>query len=155
MRKELEGFSPDLVARNIEFARQAFDAVADHDSQVIEGRPLAVEHHPDSDWMDLHAEGIDLAAPAIFEAATSVQVRTGLWRTLRPVIEYDRCRQCNWICSNYCPDNAITVNEDDYPEIDLEHCKGCMICVAQCPPHAIVTINESEARSLEEMQNES
>jgi len=129
--------------------------VAEHDGQCIEGKPLAVEQHQHSDWINLHAEGIDLAAPAIFDAATSVQIRTGLWRTLRPVIEYDRCRQCNWICSNYCPDNAITVREDGFPEIDLEHCKGCMICVAQCPPHAIVTITERDAQSLAVVENES
>jgi pyruvate ferredoxin oxidoreductase gamma subunit len=34
------------------------------------------------------------------------------------------------------------VNEEGYPEIDYEHCKGCMICVAQCPTHAISAIAE-------------
>jgi len=155
MCKELEGFSADLAERNVEFSREAYDAVAEFEGQVKQGLSLAVERHRNSDWMDIHAESIGQAAPAIHAGATSVQVRTGLWRTLRPVIEYDRCRKCNWVCSNYCPDSAISVTADGYPEIDLEHCKGCMICVAQCPPHAIETIIESEARAIEEAQNES
>ena len=155
MRKELEGFPADLAEKNIEFSREAYDAVAEFEGQVTQGLSLAVERHMISVWMDIHAESLGQAAPAIHAGATSVQVRTGLWRTLRPVIDYDRCRKCNWICSNYCPDSAISVTADGYPEIDLEHCKGCMICVAQCPPHAIETIIESEARAIEEAQNES
>jgi len=81
-----------------------------------------------------------------------VQVRTGLWRTMRPVIDYERCRRCNWVCSSCCPDNAISVAEDGRPVIDLDHCKGCMICVAQCPPHAIEAVPEVEAAAAEQRE---
>jgi pyruvate ferredoxin oxidoreductase gamma subunit len=47
------------------------------------------------------------------------------------------------VCSEFCPDSAIKVNAENYPEIDYEHCKGCLICVAQCPSHAITPIPES------------
>jgi pyruvate ferredoxin oxidoreductase gamma subunit len=66
---------------------------------------------------------------------------------MRPVIDYDRCRHCWWVCSTFCPDNAIAVS-DGKPVIDYDHCKGCMICVAQCPPHAIAAIPESGAPPL-------
>jgi pyruvate ferredoxin oxidoreductase gamma subunit len=151
IRKELGKFHEDLVNQNVGFARRAFDDLENVEGCAREGEPLHVEDHQETGWIKLDLESINLAAPVIFEGANSIQVRTGLWRTMRPVIEYDRCKKCNWVCSNYCPDNAITVNEDGFPEIDLDHCKGCMICVVQCPPHAIVSIAESEAMLEEEV----
>jgi len=70
---------------------------------------------------------------------------TGLWRTLRPVIDYERCNRCWWVCSGFCPDGAIRVT-DGTPEIDYEHCKGCLVCLAQCPPHAVSAMPEAELR---------
>jgi pyruvate ferredoxin oxidoreductase gamma subunit len=72
-----------------------------------------------------------------------------LWRTTRPVIDYDLCNKCVWVCSTFCPDSAITVDADGRPVIDYDHCKGCMICVAKCPPHAIHTLPEHEAQAAE------
>ena len=66
---------------------------------------------------------------------------------MRPVIDYDKCNACAWICSTYCPDGAINVRADGYPDIDYDHCKGCLICVAQCPPHAIESVAENTARA--------
>jgi pyruvate ferredoxin oxidoreductase gamma subunit len=50
------------------------------------------------------------------------------------------------VCSTLCPDSAIRVRPNGAPEIDYDHCKGCMICVAVCPPHAIVATPEREAQ---------
>jgi pyruvate ferredoxin oxidoreductase gamma subunit len=96
------------------------------------------------DWVELPADESDAAAAAIHASATSVEVRTGLWRTVRPVIDYARCNHCWWVCSEFCPDSAIKVI-GGRPEIDYDHCKGCMICVAQCPPHAIASVPEQLA----------
>ena len=60
---------------------------------------------------------------------------------MRPVIDYDHCVKCWWVCSTFCPDSAIEV-KDDTPIIDYDHCKGCMVCVGVCPPHAIQGIPE-------------
>ena len=81
-------------------------------------------------------------------------VKTGAWRTMRPVVEEARCNRCWWICSTFCPDGAITVNEKNLPEIDYDHCKGCLICVAQCPPHAIEAVSEriAQAREAEKLK---
>jgi pyruvate ferredoxin oxidoreductase gamma subunit len=49
------------------------------------------------------------------------------------------------VCSTLCPDSAIRVLADGRPEIDYDHCKGCLICVGVCPPHAIRAIPEKEA----------
>jgi pyruvate ferredoxin oxidoreductase gamma subunit len=48
------------------------------------------------------------------------------------------------VCSEFCPDSAIAVDAAGRPEIDYEHCKGCLICVAQCPPHAITAVPEQQ-----------
>ena len=100
-------------------------------------------------WIELPFENAETSNLAIHAGATSVEVRTGLWRTMRPVIDYDKCSGCVWICSTYCPDGAIRVRDDGYPDIDYDHCKGCLICVAQCPPHAIGSIAENVARARE------
>ena len=81
--------------------------------------------------------------------ANSVQVRTGLWRTMRPVIDLARCNRCTWVCGSFCPDSAIAVDEEGYPRIDYDHCKGCLICVAVCPPHASRAVPEHEAQAEE------
>lgn len=145
IRDEIGGFDKDLVDENVRIALAAFDAAQSSGIVVAEGRPLAVDMHRETNWTDLAMELQSISAPAIHHELTSVEVRTGLWRTLRPVIDYDLCNRCNWVCSNFCPDSAIKVKEDGYPDIDLDHCKGCLICVAQCPPHAIAAVGEREA----------
>jgi pyruvate ferredoxin oxidoreductase gamma subunit len=41
---------------------------------------------------------------------------------------------------------------DGTPQIDYDHCKGCMVCLAQCPPHAISAIAESQAQEKQQAQ---
>ena len=96
------------------------------------------------DWIEVPLDPVGVAAPDVFAAATSVAVRTGLWRTLRPVIDLARCHRCTWVCTTACPDGAIHVDATGAPVIDYDHCKGCMICVAQCPPHAIAAVPEQQ-----------
>jgi pyruvate ferredoxin oxidoreductase gamma subunit len=120
-----------------------------HSGLVTEGVDVSAAGYQSPEWVELPFEDARASAPTIHAGATSVEVRTGLWRTLRPVIDYDRCKRCAWVCSTYCPDGAIKVTEGNRPEIDYDHCKGCMVCVAVCPPHAIETIPEHEAQARE------
>lgn len=138
---EYAAFGPGMAERNRIIALAAYDAMAPHEGSV---RERAAPPPAKPDWIDVPLDSADMAAPAIRAPLTSVQVRTGLWRSMRPVIDYDRCRRCWWVCSTFCPDNAIAVAEGK-PTIDYDHCKGCMICVAQCPPHAIRAVPEPEA----------
>jgi pyruvate ferredoxin oxidoreductase gamma subunit len=149
LRDELAALGEALVAKNLDHALGAFDEVAQHAGCVREGGLAAAGAYRAPQWIDLPVETARVAAPDIFAAATSVEVRTGLWRTLRPEIDYGRCRRCNWVCSTLCPDSAIAVRADGTPQIDYDHCKGCMICVAVCPPHAISARAEREARAAE------
>jgi len=144
VREELSALGEDIIQRNLEQALTAFDRMADHAGCVNEGTTFSVAEASAPDWINLPVDEADGAAAAIHAAATSVEVRTGLWRILRPVIDYDRCNRCWWVCSEFCPDSAIKVLADGRPEIDYDHCKGCMICVAQCPPHAIAAVPEQQ-----------
>lgn len=145
IREELAPLGDAVIARNLERALPAYDLMAEHIGCVTEGRESPAEAYEKPQWVDLPLENAGAAAPAIFAPATSEQVPTGLWRTVRPVIDYSRCHRCVWICSTLCPDSTISVNTEGYPQIDYEHCKGCLICMANCPAHAIRAVPESEA----------
>jgi len=145
IRHEVAGFGEEAVAESLRRATAAFDALEADAGCVREGAEPTAEGYRNPGWIDLPLEGVGISAPAIHRPASSVEVRTGLWRSMRPVIDYDRCNKCSWICGTFCPDSAISVRPDGHPEIDYDHCKGCLICVAVCPPHAIVAVPEHGA----------
>jgi pyruvate ferredoxin oxidoreductase gamma subunit len=143
--EELAALGSAVVASNLDKALAAFDSMADQAGSVRPADEIDASDYSKPAWIDLPFDAARVSAPDIHAAANSVEVRTGLWRTLRPVIDYDRCNRCWWVCSTFCPDGAISV-DDTTPVIDYDHCKGCMVCVAQCPPHAIEAIPEQLAQ---------
>jgi len=149
IRMELAPLGTQLVDRNSETALQAYDAMAAQAGFVTEGAEISASNYDKPQWIGLPYEDVDLAAPSVHAAATSTRVKTGLWRTVRPVIDYSLCNRCWWVCSTFCPDAAIKVGTGGRPEIDYEHCKGCLICVAKCPPHAIEAVPEHVAQREE------
>lgn len=146
---ELAEMSAAVREENIATALQAYDDLAASHGCVTEGESLSAAASTAPEWVDALYERARIAAPVIHAGLTSVEVRTGLWRTMRPVIEHDRCNKCWWVCSTFCPDSAISINAEGYPVVDYDHCKGCMICVAKCPPHAIKAVPEYSAREAE------
>ena len=58
----------------------------------------------------------------------------------------DKCKRC-FLCFLFCPEAAITLDEQNDPNIDYEHCKGCMICYEECPPRAIFRRLEEETHA--------
>ncbi len=147
---ELILVAPDLVQKNKDQALQSYELMAEYDGFVNESDHKSAMQYDSPDWINMPFEKASVSSPTIHAGATSVQVRTGLWRTLRPVINYDHCKHCWWVCSTICPDSAISVNDQNQPVIDYDHCKGCMICVARCAPHAIETIPERIAQMKDE-----
>jgi pyruvate ferredoxin oxidoreductase gamma subunit len=145
LRDELRLLGDDVLAANLERALHAYDALRACEAVVDEGATIAAVGYTPPDWIDLAVERPPVAAPDITAPATSVQIKTGAWRSTRPIVERERCHQCTWICSTLCPDSAIHVAADGRPEIDYDHCKGCLICVAVCPHHAIDPVPESPA----------
>jgi pyruvate ferredoxin oxidoreductase gamma subunit len=148
IEEELAPLGARVVTDNLDSSLAAFEAMAPYRGAVREGLAITAGDYAEPAWIELPCEDASLSAPDIRATANSVQVRTGLWRTLRPVIDYDHCGKCWWVCSTFCPDGAILV-EDGVPVIDYDHCKGCMICVGVCPPHAIEGIPEHLAQQRE------
>ena len=142
--RELVDHGQAVVSENMEQALAAFDALGGEHACSVRQQPGGTKAG-DPGWVKLTREDTDRSAPTIHAGATSVQVKTGLWRTLRPVVDKDLCKRCNWVCGSFCPDSAISVDDAGYPVIDYDHCKGCLICLAQCPPHAIYAEAEAEA----------
>ena len=149
LAEELAHLPADIVQQNHDIALVAFDNMASYAGKVTQSGLPSASDYVKPGWIDLPFENAAISNLAIHTGATSIKVRTGLWRTMRPVINYENCSGCVWICSTYCPDGAINLRADGYPDIDYDHCKGCLICVAQCPPHAIESIAEHIARAQE------
>jgi len=83
----------------------------------------------------------------IVDAGSAVKVRTGDWRTFRPVVDLDKCTGCG-ICPKFCPDSAlklVDIKGKKKIRVDYEHCKGCLICVAECPFKAYSSEREARA----------
>ena len=78
----------------------------------------------------------------IFEGGTAELVNTGDWRTMKPVLDWDKCRQC-LLCAPVCPDMSIPVDTDGKRgDFDYFHCKGCGICAEVCPFGAIALVRD-------------
>ncbi|UCB54439.1 MAG: 2-oxoacid:acceptor oxidoreductase family protein [Thiotrichales bacterium] len=145
IRDELAEMADAIVEKNLAMALDAYDRMQQYAGSVTTKTQTGAGDYRKPAWIDLPFEDARISAPDIHASANSTEVRTGLWRTLRPVIDYERCNQCWWVCSTFCPDGAIKVIERT-PEIDYDHCKGCMVCVVQCPPHAIEAVPEQTAQ---------
>ncbi len=141
---ELKSYSKEINKKNKISASYAFENVRKTQIIISGSGPIEYKNYRRPSWINLEAEDVRLSAPDIHSSMNSVEVRTGLWRTHRPVVDPVRCRGCIWICSTFCPDSVISSGEGR-PLIDYEHCKGCMVCMAVCPNHAIEMIPEKSA----------
>jgi 2-oxoacid:acceptor oxidoreductase delta subunit (pyruvate/2-ketoisovalerate family) len=79
---------------------------------------------------------------AVVRGGSSLKYKTGDWRTQRPVIDQETCKQCG-ICREVCPDDAVRVVGDQYV-IDYDFCKGCGICAHECTADAIEMVPEDK-----------
>lgn len=74
-----------------------------------------------------------------------LDLHTGEWRSIRPIVNRDACRKCGW-CALKCPAGCIHLAQDGYYRADLYYCKGCGVCVHECPANALLMITEEEGR---------
>jgi len=142
IREELLPSATSVVQHDLEKALKAYGSMENHAGLVTEGEVPVADSYQRPAWIELPFENAGISAPAIHGAATSVLVKTGLWRTMRPVINYNLCHRC-WACSALCPDGAVEITDGE-PHIDYDHCKGCLICVSQCPYHAMLALPEHQ-----------
>ncbi|MBW2966232.1 4Fe-4S binding protein [Candidatus Woesearchaeota archaeon] len=82
-------------------------------------------------------------AAIITEPGSSIKNKTGGWRTLKPVIDRDKCIKCGK-CWQQCPDTSIKIDKEGKATIDYDFCKGCGICAAECPVKCIQMIKEEK-----------
>jgi len=150
VHNELEGLPHAVVEKNLEKAVEGYTLMAEHEGCIKEKEMLSAEQYDLPGWIDLPFEEASISAPVIHSSLTSELMPTGLWRTMRPVIDREHCKKCWWICSSSCPDGAINIDADNNPQIDYEHCKGCLTCVTVCPSHAIQAIPEHKKETTEE-----
>lgn len=136
LKEELSKTGPELLQQNLIGATKAYEKMLKHRNLVREASADPEDKYDPPHWIDLQFEDASYSAPAIHGAATSLLVKTGAWRSLRPVIDTVRCSRCG-LCNTFCPDGVITLSPEGLPVIDYDHCKGCMICTVQCPIHAI------------------
>ncbi len=52
------------------------------------------------------------------------------------IVKEDECVQCG-TCAENCPEEAITLDDNQNPKIDKEKCNGCGTCAENCPSEAI------------------
>ena len=48
----------------------------------------------------------------IYEAGNAREFKTGDWRSMRPIFDVEKCKQCG-LCFPVCPENAIPVGKED------------------------------------------
>jgi pyruvate ferredoxin oxidoreductase gamma subunit len=148
IEQELGHLGREAVDKNLQRALESFDLIKGAGIEVEEGKSADASRWIAPEWIELPFDAARISAPVIHAADNTDALKTGAWRTMRPVIDYARCNKCWWVCSTFCPDGAIAV-EEGTPVIDYDHCKGCLVCVAQCPPHAIEAVPEQLAAAGE------
>lgn len=147
--EELARHDPITVEKNLIQALASFDSMDANAGKASEGGETSALGYRRPEWIEMPLDYARISAPDIHAAASSELARTGVWRMLRPMIDYGRCNRCSWVCSTLCPDSAISVEPDHSPRIDYDQCKGCMVCITVCPPHAIGALTERDAASRE------
>ncbi len=80
--------------------------------------------------------------PIITEPGSSKKNKTGKWRTMKPVVNAEKCVGCG-ICAGFCPDSAIEIKNKKIT-IDYDYCKGCGICAVECPARTIFMKEEEK-----------
>ncbi len=134
---------PERLERNRVLAREVYRlgegwAALSLSEQEVPLFPQAVK---------LHEPVLDSplrSTPNVVALANTPERHTGNWRQFRPILQKDGCNGC-WLCFVWCPEAAITLDENEYPMVDYDVCKGCLLCAHECPTHAFRVEREVRA----------
>jgi pyruvate ferredoxin oxidoreductase delta subunit len=80
---------------------------------------------------------------AILEPGNAAKLKTGDWRSLKPVLDPEKCIKCG-LCLMYCPEFCISEKKDGFFRPNFDYCKGCGICANECPKQAISMVMEEK-----------
>lgn len=128
------GLGSTVIENNLRLAQEVFEALEEVPLRPVE-RSTTEPLHP------IGYDDVLVGTPSIVAPGNAVARQTGFWRTERPEIDRELCTRCG-LCFVQCPDGAIALDEQGYPVIDYEHCKGCLICLEVCRPRAVKSIKE-------------
>ena len=78
--------------------------------------------------------------PGTWTSTPRFVAKTGSWRTLRPVVDREKCIGCT-LCESFCSEASINMVERK-AVINYDYCKGCGVCANECPKTAIQMIPE-------------
>ena len=86
----------------------------------------------------------------IAKPGTSLENKTGSWRSFRPETDEKKCIKCGQ-CEYMCPEPCITgvemskkPAEKTFPKTNYDYCKGCGICASVCPVKCIKMVPEEK-----------
>ena len=83
----------------------------------------------EKNWKEIALAGVS--------SKSSVDFKTGDWKTYMPIRDPQKCTKC-LLCVMHCPEGAIRCHQEgEKLEFDLTYCKGCGICANQCATQAI------------------
>lgn len=138
VKEELEqiGVNEETIKKNIIAATIGYSKV--QEIKPIQTRGLEQE----VSVVEVEFGYPEISTPVISFVANSYLKKTGTWRVFKPVVNYQKCKNCR-LCYIYCPESAIKW-ENNLPVIDYENCKGCLICAQECPLKAIGISREGE-----------
>ncbi len=80
----------------------------------------------------------------VTKANSSLNNKTGSWRSYRPVVNKNKCIACG-MCTKICPDGAINFKKIKgklKADVNYDYCKGCGLCAKECPVKAIIMERE-------------
>ena len=137
-------------------AQRSYERVQTHTVKPGKGNPEEPYKFDMPKWTEMR-EGI--AIPSIpvghtiadpitgkeggFRPARNPTFKKWATRTMRPVVDFDKCIKCT-LCWLACPDSVFDVTPEGLYDANMEACCGCGVCEAVCPVEKCVTmVNES------------
>lgn len=130
-------------ALNLELAREVYELGSSW-APVPWPEDEAVETATPAVLVELALDPARRATPSVYASANSPARRTGSWRQFRPVLEPEKCNRC-WLCFVWCPEAAIALDENEFPQVSYDVCKGCLLCAHECPTQAFRVEREVRA----------